>query len=351
MKTSTIVLFFILVLGSTVFVPVKAQDDLLYVAVEPCRLADTRKTSVMADGVSRNFMVSGADLSVHGGDPTGCVHPKDGIGVAPLAASVYIVAVPTGSSGGGWLTAFPSDQSTPAKQSVATVNYTKGQVIGNTTIATLCQSGSCPTDGQLGLVSHNSEQQVVIDVQGYFYPANLGTCPAGAPTRFVDNGDGTICDNKTGLMWEKKDAADGELDYGNPHDADNVYTWTDTTDGDINNPDGRVYDDFLARLNNAIADTAASDTPFAGHIDWRIPNITELRTLLYEESIPCSISPCIVDAVFIPTAAEAGESYWSSTSIDTTKHFALVINFVSGGVGGGGPKDNERHVRAVRSGR
>ena len=32
------------------------------------------------------------------------------------------------------------------------------------------------------------------------------TCPAALPgqPRFVDKGDGTICDSATGLMWEKK---------------------------------------------------------------------------------------------------------------------------------------------------
>ena len=29
------------------------------------------------------------------------------------------------------------------------------------------------------------------------------------PSRFVDNGNGTISDNQTGLVWEKKLAADG----------------------------------------------------------------------------------------------------------------------------------------------
>ncbi len=51
----------------------------------------------------------------------------------------------------------------------------------------------------------------------------LVVCPPGAPTRFVDNGDGTICDHQTGLMWEKKDAADGVVDLNNPHDVDNLY--------------------------------------------------------------------------------------------------------------------------------
>ena len=155
-----------------------ADDNLVYVAVEPCRLADTRKTVVMFNGVPRNFLVSGADLSAQGGDPSGCLHPRAGTGAEPLAASTYIVAIPTAVSVGGWLTAFPSDQPTPTSNSVATVNYTKGQVIGNASNVTLCEPGaSCPASGQLGLVSYSSQQHMVIDVQGYFYP-KAGSCSA-----------------------------------------------------------------------------------------------------------------------------------------------------------------------------
>src|SRR6059036_1572800 len=38
--------------------------------------------------------------------------------------------------------------------------------------------------------------------------------------RFVDNGDGTVTDNQTGLQWEKKDGADGVENYADPHDVD-----------------------------------------------------------------------------------------------------------------------------------
>ena len=47
----------------------------------------------------------------------------------------------------------------------------------------------------------------------------LGGCPTPGP-RFVDNGDGTITDTKTGLQWEKKS------DDGTIHDQDDTYTWT-----------------------------------------------------------------------------------------------------------------------------
>jgi hypothetical protein len=171
MKNLTLASLLMLVLGSAGYAPVNAEDDLLYVAVEPCRIADTRTTQggtgPLAAGEERAFKVYG-DLFGQGGDV--CEHPRADTGVEPLAASVYLVAVGGGVKNRGFLTAFPTDE---VPGTVATLNYDKNQVIGNTTIVTLCQPGSCPTDGQLGLTSSDS-QNVVMDIQGYFYPLSGG---------------------------------------------------------------------------------------------------------------------------------------------------------------------------------
>ena len=46
--------------------------------------------------------------------------------------------------------------------------------------------------------------------------------------RFADNANGTITDNETGLMWEKKTELDGSANFANLHEADNVYRWAGT---------------------------------------------------------------------------------------------------------------------------
>jgi hypothetical protein len=46
-----------------------------------------------------------------------------------------------------------------------------------------------------------------------------GDVQAGATLSYTDNGDGTITDNNTGLMWEKKDNS------GGIHDEGDNYTW------------------------------------------------------------------------------------------------------------------------------
>jgi len=164
-----------------------AQQDLVYVAVEPCRVADTRESTegfVMANTV-REFKVAGAavELAAQGGQ-VNCLNPKAGAGVEPVAVAAYILAVPTeSSSGGGVLSAYPADQDPPPVGSGSTVNF-RAAPIGNTSIVTVCSSG-CPSNGELAVISRNSDEHVVIDVQGYFYPAP----PSGvavASTSYVD---------------------------------------------------------------------------------------------------------------------------------------------------------------------
>ena len=43
---------------------------------------------------------------------------------------------------------------------------------------------------------------------------------AAQAQQFIDNGDGTISDTTTRLMWEKK-TTDGSV-----HDVNNTYTWS-----------------------------------------------------------------------------------------------------------------------------
>jgi hypothetical protein len=185
-------------------IPAQAQENLIYVAVEPCRLADTRPTEGGAGPISAlgtsNFQVYGPDLSSQGGAAGGCAHPREGSGVEPLAISAYVVGVPTATSGAGHLTAYPSDGPEPGNAS-ATVNYEAQQVNGNTTNVTLCQPGpTCPTDGQMAIKAFTTEQNVVIDVQGYFYPAT-GTCPddmVAVGSLCVDKYEASVFDEASG---------------------------------------------------------------------------------------------------------------------------------------------------------
>jgi cysteine-rich repeat protein len=182
--------------------------------------------------------------------------------------------------------------------------------------------------------------------------------------RFVDNGDGTITDGLTGLMWEKKDLS------GGIHDKYNTYTWST---GPPWNPDGTAFTLFLDTLNNTCdgdestaCTTNATCTGIgnglcghAGYRDWRLPledgcndcytgypayscpcDPAELETILLRP-YPCG--PCI-DEIFGPT----GSVYWSSTTRDNTPSNAWYVHFQTGTVGYAASKDVEHHARAVR---
>jgi hypothetical protein len=170
--------------------------------------------------------------------------------------------------------------------------------------------------------------------------SDLLVCPSSSPTRFVDNGDGTICDHQTGLMWEQKDASDSAQDLTNPHDVDNQYTWSTTGSGAT----GTVFTDFLPRLNGEIADSELSNQ-LGGHSDWRLPTSAELLTI---RNCIDFIFTCI-DPIFSPNFTGL---YWSSTSLSGTNHaWYVLFNDFNPFIANTQDKGLTENVRAVRGGR
>jgi len=159
--------------------------------------------------------------------------------------------------------------------------------------------------------------------------------PTSCSTTYTDNGDGTVTDTCTGLVWEQKRNFDHVVNYSDPHDADNTYSWAS---GDYD-PDGTAFTDFLAKLN----------TPpcLAGQCDWRLPNSLELRGLLLEPYPPCTAAwPCIAPELG-PTLAT---DYWSSTTVAYSPGNAWAIGFDSGEAKPAGKLDDAHYrVRAVRN--
>jgi hypothetical protein len=138
----------------------------------------------------------------------------------------------------------------------------------------------------------------------------------GLTTRFVDNGDRTITDTTTCLVWEKKTGG-----FERPHGAAATFTYStcgggQTCIGDPSSacpPDGTAFTEFLASLNG---------TRFAGHGDWRLPSSAgslanptgdapELESLvdLTQDCHPgpSPFPPCIHPIFSVPCPGEFGE--------------------------------------------
>ena len=99
---------------------------------------------------------------------------------------------------------------------------------------------------------------------------------------FTDNGDGTVTDSATGLMWQHDDSGAG-----------------------------MQWEDALAY---------AEDLSLAGHDDWRLPNAKELQSIVDYTRSPDYSSSAAIDPVFSCTGITNEELdvdypwYWTSTT-------------------------------------
>lgn len=170
-----------------------------------------------------------------------------------------------------------------------------------------------------------------------------GKVRAGAAMAFQDGGDGTITDLNTGLVWEKLD------DGGGLHDVTNVYTWPD------------AFAVKIAALN--------AGSGFAGHTDWRLPNRTELMTIVsfraidpfecldlpVEPAFQSACTPGCTDCSCTLVSCFDDARYWTSTSHYYVPGFfseaeAWFVDFLDGGYNNYDGKTATHPVRAVRGG-
>jgi hypothetical protein len=125
--------------------------------------------------------------------------------------------------------------------------------------------------------------------------------------RFTNNGDGTITDNATGLEWVANPTAAGVGDS---------YAWAD-----------------------AIA--ACEGLTYAGHSDWRLPNVKELQSIIdFRRYNPT------IDTTYFTSQSDL---YWSSTTFANYDGFAWYATFYDGSVGYG-DKTSACYIRPVRGG-
>jgi hypothetical protein len=181
------------------------------------------------------------------------------------------------------------------------------------------QEPNCPPSNGESAGLPDTGATLCYDEAGNEVACGSATCPGQdgafatgctAESRLVDNGDGTVSDKCTGLMWQQ-DTADVNKD-GKLTAADRV-PWCDAL-------------------------TYCANLDFAGHDDWRLPNVRELQSIVdYGRFNPS------VDPVFKALAS----TYWASTSYADFGG-AWVVWFDLGFVGDD-TEINVSSVRAVRS--
>jgi hypothetical protein len=127
------------------------------------------------------------------------------------------------------------------------------------------------------------------------------------PMSYTDNGNGTVTDNNTGLVWQK--CSVGQNNDATCSGTAAMYNWYQATG---------TYD---ASYNPSTQNVCGS-LPLAGG-GWRVPSKKELTSIV-DYSIP-SPEPTIQQSRFPSTVAD---SYWSSTTYASSLSSAWVVNFV-----------------------
>ncbi len=121
--------------------------------------------------------------------------------------------------------------------------------------------------------------------------------PSSTPTsRFIDHGDGTITDIETQLMWAK---------------CTEALTGSGCTNGRVPKQGWKQ------------ALELANSSTLAGHVDWRLPNVNELRSIVEGRCYRPAINP----AVF-PNTPVTG--FWSSSPIANHIDRVWVVYFEFG---------------------
>ncbi len=125
-----------------------------------------------------------------------------------------------------------------------------------------------------------------------YYQAGI----AFSTPRFWDNGDGTVTDQATKLMWVADPSILGTI-------------W-----GDPGNPLRMTLQAGIINCNNL---------EYAGYTDWRMPNVKELESLVdYSRATPS------IDADKFPNTQ--ADIYYSSTITEFSGYRVFVVDFSSG---------------------
>jgi len=158
--------------------------------------------------------------------------------------------------------------------------------------------GSVPKTGQT--LCYGVDGSLIDDCTGTGQDGEYQKGTQWPKPRFTDNGNGTVSDNLTGLMWTQ-----------DTQEIPGTMTWS-------------------------AALTACNSLDFAGHDDWRLPNVRELHSLVHYDFD----NPALPNTAGMGQSTEGdpftntsgGYAYWTSTTTLDNTAKAFYVDFGRGSV-------------------
>lgn len=169
----------------------------------------------------------------------------------------------------------------------------------------------------------------VIDCAGTGQDGELQNGLAWPNARFVDNGDQTVTDSLTGLIWTKD--ANLMQTRDRSFDADSNYNYA---------PDGKVTWqhalDYIKKLNAE---------NYLGHNDWRLPNVEEMKSLNHAGLT--NLALWLNGRGF--SNVQHDYQYWSSSTWPRFSTGAWAVSLYDGFTAGLSKKDNALYLWPIRN--